>query len=218
MAAKPTSGPLGVLQAKKGPLPVWGWFVVGLLVYWLYKRFAAGSSSAAQSSPVSVGTGTSPVPIDTGGGTASSGQGSPADNMTADLLSQQLGYNAQINSNLVTGLLGATSSVEGLGYGAFSLAAQSNQALVDLTTGRYAAPTIQYIVQPTTQTTLAAPSPSPSSSSNSPAAYSGYTVAPYYSTAGQSEGAGPVPAAGGASYSLGTLRGAGYGRNQSING
>ena len=128
MAAKP--GGAG-LAKKAGPLPVWGWAVAALVVYFLYKRFASSSSSAVASSPASVGTGTTTVPLDTGGGAPASGQGSPMDNLSADLLSQFAGNLTTVNSNLVTGLLGSQSAIEGLGSEALAQNGALEQAIIN---------------------------------------------------------------------------------------
>lgn len=128
MAAK--TGGAGIAK-KVGPLPAWGWAVAAVVVYFLYKRFASSSSAAVASSPASVGTGTTTVPLDSGGGAPASGQGSSMDNLTAGLLSSLAGDLVYVNSNLVTGLLGAQSSIEGLGTAALQQQGMLEQAIIN---------------------------------------------------------------------------------------
>lgn len=62
MSEQPTNAPSGgggnVFTRKIGPLPMWGWMLIALLVavfYYLYKKNQSGSSSTAQS-PSTVNT------------------------------------------------------------------------------------------------------------------------------------------------------------------
>lgn len=51
MAAPEPSGGGSFLTRRIGPLPAWGWIVALAVGYYLYKRFAGGSSPASSSVP-----------------------------------------------------------------------------------------------------------------------------------------------------------------------
>jgi hypothetical protein len=122
--------PAKAISKRIGPLPAWAWAVSAIVVYFLYKRFAAGGTSAAATSPASVATSTQPFQVSTGGSAPASGQGSAVDNVTASLLAA-FGQNlVDVNSNLVTGLLGSQSTIEGLGTEALRQSGAAEQAIL----------------------------------------------------------------------------------------
>lgn len=102
------------LQAKVGPLPVWGWAVVILGAAFLYLRVARKSSA---STPItsSDASGANNPPA--------SGQGTPADQTTQDLLSQLLaGQDALLASLQSTTGRGAAGGDAGSSVAAASVA------------------------------------------------------------------------------------------------
>ena len=92
--AKPT-GVKGTLTRKLGPLPAWVWGLVVVGVVILYRRHQAASSAAAAATPLpAVGADTTSTAAgDTSGGVGASvggtgGSGSPASNLSSDLIGQ----------------------------------------------------------------------------------------------------------------------------------
>ncbi len=91
------------LTAKVGPLPVWAW-ALGLLVggYLLYRVVSAGGSSSTTSSGATTDSQqTTDTAAQTGGDSgypsATSGQGTSADNLNGELLSQLSGFQTSVD-------------------------------------------------------------------------------------------------------------------------
>lgn len=121
------------LKRKVGPLPVWAWAVLGaVVVFYVFRHFKTGGASTAATSTQPTAN-TSTTGTGSAGGTSSppaSGQGSAIDQSTASLLGQMSGNLAYVNSNLVQGLLGSVSAIEGLGTTALQQEGQIATAVI----------------------------------------------------------------------------------------
>lgn len=96
MAPKPkpkrSPGLAARMTRKVGPLPVWAWAGLILAAYYLWSRrrgaSSPASSSSAGSSDAAASDAATSAGSDAGAQVPSSGQGSPADNLSAPLLDQ----------------------------------------------------------------------------------------------------------------------------------
>lgn len=90
------------LTRKVGPLPVFVWAALILAAGYLFYRRSGGSSSQTTAgAPVSAGTSGS----DTGAVSGSGGSGSPASNLTPDLIGQLYDVNASTIDSLTNAIL-----------------------------------------------------------------------------------------------------------------
>lgn len=94
------------LTRKVGPLPVWAWAAAILGAYLAYSHFRGGGSAGNSASSDSTAA---PVGSTTGAGSGAqapaSGQGTPADNASGDLLAELYGTNAGTIDSLTNALL-----------------------------------------------------------------------------------------------------------------
>ena len=105
---------------KVGPLPVWAWALLILIVGYLIYRHSKGSSSSSDTSSTSPDTSTStepdtsgtPGPDRTGGGTSTGGP--DAASLNDELLSQLAGYGNSIDA-LTAAILSSEAFVPGAG-------------------------------------------------------------------------------------------------------
>lgn len=158
----PAASAKSIVMRKVGPAPVWVWVVSALVVWFLYRRFFAGGTSASQGSPSSIGTGTYDAgAVPTGGGAAASGGGSAADNLSADLIAQLSGNLVGVNSNLTTALMNSTNAVEGLGSQALTQLGWQSQAIISAYTPQPPAVYVPSAPPPQNPAPVAAYSPAP---------------------------------------------------------
>lgn len=113
-AAKPPTGNRrGVVQrftAKAGPLPVWAWALLILVVGYLVYRLAGPTSSSSSGSKADDAPDTTSAVTGDTGNPPAGGQGGPADNLNDSILSQLSGLSGQVDA--LTGLIQSTPAFD----------------------------------------------------------------------------------------------------------
>lgn len=104
-------GMVARFTAKAGPLPVWAWALLILVLGYLAYRLSGGGSSSSSSSSSPAADTTSAVTPDASssgdtGSPPASGQGGPADNLNDSVLSQLTGLQGSVDA--LTGLVQTT--------------------------------------------------------------------------------------------------------------
>lgn len=146
----PPNAPAGAsftdrLTHKVGPLPVWAWAAVILVVgYLIYRRSGGGAQAQTTAAPVSSGTSGSDTGAVSGGG----GSGTPSSNLTPDLFGQLYDTNAGTIDSLTNAIVNksalAASSLDAGGpQGAVSQAGTASAPTVNSPAGTATPPAVK---------------------------------------------------------------------------
>ncbi len=200
--AKPSASRRGVVQrftGKVGPLPVWAWAALILVVgYLVYRVSGAGKGSSADTS-ATTDSATADTPTTSGdsGNPPAGGGGNAADNMNGDLLSSLGGLQGSVDS--LTALVQSTPAF-GTGDGNSGDSGSGSlipngTATVDMPRGTGAAPATSTPARP-------------AAAHSAPATVRYYTFAPGKAPKGRT--GDQAPARGPAGTSLKFARGKGY--------
>ena len=137
-SSAPKSGPVGGLQRKLGPLPVWAWALIGLAVgYYVYEHYLKGATAAASTASTA-----NPVPgsdQSTGGASADGGIGTPATTTAATAAATDPNAGENAPGNFAPGTLGTSN---GLTVAVPGTVAEPSAAFQDFASPTYTSPLV----------------------------------------------------------------------------